>query len=59
MGAAMTAFTVGSTQAANKMCGWTWMPVCGMWQKHKHTYSNMCWAMKDGAKHIKPGACKW
>lgn len=33
-------------------------PVCAVKGSMKFTYSNACWAAKDGAKVVSEGACK-
>ena len=51
----------GSTasSAQNLNCPMIWQPVCGVGKDgKKHTWANDCWANKDGAKKIHPGACK-
>ena len=40
-------------------CNEMQMPVCGMKGGSKQTFTNVCWAKKMGASHIKKGACKW
>jgi hypothetical protein len=32
--------------------------VCGTYNGKRTTFSNECWAKREGAKKIKPGACK-
>jgi hypothetical protein len=51
----------GSTgsSAQNLNCPMIWQPVCGIGKDgKKHTWANDCWANKDGAKKVRPGACK-
>lgn len=54
--------TVGQAQTPTTWqggCTTLWQPVCAVWKDHKkHMYANDCWAKKDGATHIKAGACK-
>jgi Kazal-type serine protease inhibitor domain len=58
--AAVAAFTIAAPiRSASAACNDEWKPVCGVKDGFKHTYSNACWAKAAGAKHIKPGACKW
>ena len=33
-------------------------PVCGVRGKQKFTYTNSCYAAKDGASSVSPGPCK-
>ena len=43
----------------NLNCPMIWQPVCGIAKDgKKRTWANDCWANKDGAKKIHPGACK-
>ena len=44
--------------AATAWCPWVWMPVCGVVNGKKQTFSNMCFAKQAKAKKIRPGACK-
>lgn len=39
-------------------CNFEYKPVCGVLGGKKRTFSNACWAKREGAKHVKPGACK-
>lgn len=39
-------------------CNFEYKPVCGVIGGKKRTFSNACWAKREGARHIKPGACK-
>jgi hypothetical protein len=39
-------------------CTWEYKPVCAEKGKQKFTYSNACWAAKDGAKVVSQGPCK-
>jgi hypothetical protein len=39
-------------------CNFEYKPVCGVVGGKKVTFSNACWAKREGAKKIKPGACK-
>lgn len=39
-------------------CNFEYKPVCGMVDGKKREFSNACWAKREGAKKIKPGACK-
>jgi hypothetical protein len=64
LAAIAAAFTVAAPSAsraqAPTMCPMMiWQPVCG-WGKSgkKYTWANDCWAQKEGATHIRPGACK-
>jgi hypothetical protein len=66
------AFVVGSattSEAAKKkkaaaaapkpaICFMYYQPVCATKGKTKATYSNACWAARDGAKVKSQGACK-
>ena len=72
MAALATAFLFGTTglsEAAKKKaapkapskaewCNFEYKPVCGVMGGKKVTFSNACWAKREGAKKIKPGACK-
>jgi hypothetical protein len=69
MAALATAFMFGTTglsEAAKKAkepskaewCNFEYKPVCGVVDSKKRTFSNACWAKREGAKHIKNGACK-
>ena len=69
LAALAAAFTLGTTgvgMAAKKAkepskaewCNFEYKPVCGVVGGKKVTFSNACWAKREGAKHIKPGACK-
>lgn len=40
------------------ICTWQYKPVCATKGGLKFTYSNACWAAKDGAKVVSQGACK-
>lgn len=66
-----TAFMFGATGAGQaemakkakepskaEWCNFEWKPVCGVVDGKKRTFSNACWAKREGAKHIKNGACK-
>ena len=58
--------TTGASEAAAKKkepskaewCSFQYKPVCGVYNGKKTTFSNDCWAKREGAKSIKPGACK-
>lgn len=39
-------------------CTWEYKPVCATKGNLKFTYSNACWAAKDGAKVVSQGMCK-
>lgn len=57
---------VGEAAAAKKAkapskaewCNFQHKPVCGTYNGKRTTFSNECWAKREGAKKIKPGACK-
>lgn len=52
------ATSTGDRALAAGACTWIWQPVCGIAKTgYKRTWSNICWAKMDGAKHIRPGAC--
>lgn len=64
--------TAGTSEAAGKkgkkaaappppppvICTTDYKPVCGVRQNLRFTYSNACFAQKDGAKVVGQGACK-
>ena len=68
---AAAAFVIGSggaseAKAKKKMaapppppafCPWEYKPVCAVKGGMKFTYSNACWAAKDGAKVVSEKAC--
>jgi hypothetical protein len=57
-------FTIAAPSAsraqAPMMCPMAiWQPVCGIGKSgKKYTWASDCWAKRDGAMHIRPGACK-
>jgi hypothetical protein len=57
---AIAGSTASSAQnLQNLNCPMIWQPVCGIGKDgKKRTWANDCWANKDGAKKIHPGACK-
>lgn len=40
------------------ICPWVQKEVCAVKGTQKFTYSNACWAAKDGAKVVSEGPCK-
>jgi hypothetical protein len=61
--------TAGSSEAKGKkkmaapeptpiICTWLYEPVCAVKGGRRQTFSNACWAAKDGAKVVSQGACK-
>ena len=40
------------------ICPFVYQPVCAVKGGQKYTYSNSCFAQKDGAKVVSQGACK-
>ena len=49
-----------SSNARAAACDEVWKPVCGkVAGGYQHTFTNLCWAKMEKAKHIHKGACKW